>query len=186
MRRLCFWIEWLGCDWVWRLVFVVCLRLAVFGGETRVLAAEYRVFVGTYTGGESRGIYSFSLDASEEKVEAFRLAAEEASRSFRQLGRRQSLCRSGRSWPPASLKTATQKPPVQQFFSFRSIRLFSFHLHPILQVDFVDRDCSVAGEGDGEVVFRFFFVGYCESCSCDSHLLLDGISSLKPEREGFG
>ena len=82
MRRLCFWIEWLGCDWVWRLVFVVCLRLAVFGGETRVLAAEYRVFVGTYTGGESRGIYSFSLDASEEKVEAFRLAAEAENPSF--------------------------------------------------------------------------------------------------------
>ena len=82
MRRLRFWIEGLNSGWFWHLVFVVCLRLAVFGGEARVLAAEYRVFVGTYTGEESRGIYSFSLDASEEKVEAFRLAAEAENPSF--------------------------------------------------------------------------------------------------------
>lgn len=82
MRRFCIWIEGLDRGWFWRFVFVVCLGAAVFGGEARVLAAEYQVFVGTYTGEESRGIYSFSLDASEEKIEAFRLAAEAENPSF--------------------------------------------------------------------------------------------------------
>lgn len=82
MQRFCIGIEGLGCGWFWRFVFVVCLGSAAFGDGLRVLAAEYRVFVGTYTGGESRGIYSFSLDASEEKIEAFRLAAEAKNPSF--------------------------------------------------------------------------------------------------------
>lgn len=72
----------MGCGWFWRFVLVVGFGAAAFGGEARVWAAEYRVFVGTYTGGESRGIYSFSLDASEEKAGAFRLAAEAENPSF--------------------------------------------------------------------------------------------------------
>ena len=82
MRRFCVWIEWLGRAWVGRFVLVVCLGLAAFGDGSSVLAAEYRVFVGTYTGKESRGIYSFSFDASEEKAEAFRLAAKAENPSF--------------------------------------------------------------------------------------------------------
>ncbi len=82
MRRFCIGIVGLDCGWFWRFVFVVCLGAEVFGDGLRVLAAEYRVFVGTYTGGESRGIYLFSLDTSEEKIEAFRLAAEAENPSF--------------------------------------------------------------------------------------------------------
>ena len=82
MRRFCIWIEGLDCDWFWRFVLVVGFGAAAFGGEARVLAAEYRVFVGTYTGGESRGIYSFSFDASEERAGAFRLVAEAENPSF--------------------------------------------------------------------------------------------------------
>lgn len=82
MRRFCVWIEGLDCGWFWRFVFIVCLGAANFGNEARILAAEYRVFVGTYTGKESRGIYSFSFDASKEKAEAFRLAAAAENPSF--------------------------------------------------------------------------------------------------------
>ena len=82
MRRFCIWIEGLDCGWFWRLVFVVGLGAAAFGDGLRVLAAEYRVFVGTYTGGESQGIYSFSFDASEERVGALGLAAEVENPSF--------------------------------------------------------------------------------------------------------
>lgn len=82
MRRFCIWIEGLDCDWFWRFGYVVCLGSAAFGGDARVLAAEYRVFVGTYTGGESRGIYSFSFDASEENAGSFRLVVEAENPSF--------------------------------------------------------------------------------------------------------
>lgn len=82
MRRFCIWIEGLDCGWLGRLVFVVGLGAAAVGDGLRVLAAEYRVFVGTYTGGESQGIYSFSFDASEEKAGSFRLVAEAENPSF--------------------------------------------------------------------------------------------------------
>lgn len=72
----------MGYGWVGLSVLIVCLGLAAFGNGSRVLAAEYRVFVGTYTGKESRGIYSFSLDASKERIGALGLAAEAENPSF--------------------------------------------------------------------------------------------------------
>lgn len=80
MRWLCFMVGGFGCGW--RFVFVVCLGLAAWGDGARVWAAEYRVFVGTYTGQESRGIYSFSFDASKEKAGVLRLVAEAENPSF--------------------------------------------------------------------------------------------------------
>ncbi len=50
--------------------------------ETRHAAESLRVYVGTYTGGESQGIYLSCLDLSTGKLEAPALAAEVVNPSF--------------------------------------------------------------------------------------------------------
>jgi 6-phosphogluconolactonase len=45
-------------------------------------AADWTVFIGTYTGPESRGIYSFQFDSGSGKLTGLRLAAESSNPSF--------------------------------------------------------------------------------------------------------
>ncbi len=89
MRWFSFWVRRLEFDWVWRCVLATVLGVPAFA-EKLVAAADskgeeeptYRVFVGTYTGGESRGIYAFDFDASTGKAGAARLVAEVENPSF--------------------------------------------------------------------------------------------------------
>ena len=46
------------------------------------LAQKYRVYVGTYTGGDSEGIYSFDFDSSTGATTPVKLVAEATNPSF--------------------------------------------------------------------------------------------------------
>lgn len=71
-----------------RLVFLrfpALLLLLVFTGAClQALAdpAEWRVYIGTYTGGKSEGIYLFTLNAASGKIEGLTLAATVENPSF--------------------------------------------------------------------------------------------------------
>ena len=45
-------------------------------------AQKYRVYVGTYTGGDSEGIYSFDFDSSTGATTPVKLVAEATNPSF--------------------------------------------------------------------------------------------------------
>ncbi len=52
------------------------------GGVTQIGGGEFLVYVGTYTGHESKGIYAYRFDARRGKLTALGLAAETANPSF--------------------------------------------------------------------------------------------------------
>lgn len=64
------------------LLLVFLFGFAGFGCDTQPRDASYRVYVGTYTGQKSRGIYSFVLDAQTGEATEPELAGEATNPSF--------------------------------------------------------------------------------------------------------
>ncbi len=60
----------------------LAMLLAVFCGAPGAGAGELRVYIGTYTRGESRGIYLSRLDLATGKLQPPELAAETKNPSF--------------------------------------------------------------------------------------------------------
>ena len=64
--------------------FLLIVAAAFFGGAVARTAEtdSYLMYVGTYTGGESKGIYAYRFQPSSGKTIPIGLAAETASPSF--------------------------------------------------------------------------------------------------------
>src|SRR6266849_5276950 len=58
----------------------MCLGFTM--GLTGAFASEYLVYVGTYTGAESKGIYAYRFDATSGMLTAIGLVAETSNPSF--------------------------------------------------------------------------------------------------------
>ena len=64
-------------------IFAVLVAVLLFScGSSLAKSSHYILYVGTYTGGESKGIYAYSYDAASGKLTPLGLAAETASPSF--------------------------------------------------------------------------------------------------------
>ena len=64
-------------------VFAVLVAVLLFScGSSLAKSNRYILYVGTYTGGESKGIYAYSYDAASGKLTPLGLAAATASPSF--------------------------------------------------------------------------------------------------------
>lgn len=55
---------------------------SAFGAEEQTMPEHWRIYIGTYTGGESEGIYQMRLDAESGELELVGLAAETTNPSF--------------------------------------------------------------------------------------------------------
>jgi 6-phosphogluconolactonase len=65
-----------------RYVIIILVSLSLIGNGGSAFAQQYRMYIGTYTGGASRGIYVARFDASTGKIGTPRLAAEATNPSF--------------------------------------------------------------------------------------------------------
>jgi len=64
-------------------IFAVLVAVLLFScGSSLAKSSHYILYVGTYTGGESKGIYAYSYDTASGKLTPLGLAAETASPSF--------------------------------------------------------------------------------------------------------
>src|SRR5262245_32245774 len=61
-------------------LIAICPELLI--GQTSPNNSSYLMYVGTYTGPESKGIYAFRFDAATGKAMALGLAAESSNPSF--------------------------------------------------------------------------------------------------------
>ena len=66
----------------WRQSYIACLVLAVFVCSQTHAQEKYRVYVGTYTGNDSKGIYQCELNVKDGSLSAATLAGESSSPSF--------------------------------------------------------------------------------------------------------
>ena len=66
----------------WRQSYFACLVFAVFVCSQTHAQEKYRVYVGTYTGNDSKGIYQCELNVKDGSLSAATLAGESSSPSF--------------------------------------------------------------------------------------------------------
>jgi 6-phosphogluconolactonase len=101
----------------WSLICIIN-TITYIGGTTMNSNHLYRGFIGTYTKGDSKGIYSFQLDTKEKKISNIQIAAELENPTYLTITEDKqflySVVKEGESGGVAAFRIAEEQAALQE------------------------------------------------------------------------